>query len=108
MAFPSPLPESWQPVAADRAAGLLRELRLEVVEGHLLYQCAVRAVAACNSCDDALFQHLAAPERYTVVHLTYRGGPEINAQHPTVEFDGSWAAFVAEQRRVDDYLAGPN
>jgi hypothetical protein len=101
-----PLPSGWLPLDAGRAKDLLAELRAEVIPGHLLYQVAVHAVAESDHNDDVLFRHCNDPVRFTVVHLTYCGGPEINAHHPTVELDGSWVDFLTEQQRIDDWLAG--
>ena len=99
-----PLPVGWLEVTATRAANLVRELHLELAPGHLLYQCAVRTVAACGSNDDVLFQHTADLERYTVVHLTYRGKPELDTHYPTIVADGSWAEFLRQQQHISNLL----
>ena len=99
---PSPLPPTYEPVAADRADGLLAELRREAIPGHLLHNCPVRVVAECTWNDDVLFQHLADPGRFTVAHLTYLGRPEIDSHHPTIGFDGTWMEFVEAEQRFED------
>ncbi|WP_052733000.1 hypothetical protein [Hymenobacter terrenus] len=100
------LPAYWARPSPSSARGLLAELQREVIAGHLLFGVPVRAVAISTGNDDVLFQHVNDPVRFTVVHLTFRGGPEIDAHHPTVGFDGSYAEFLAEQKRIDDWLAG--
>jgi len=54
--------------------------------------------------DDVLFRHRDDPDRFTVVHLSWLGRTEINAQHPTVEFDGSFSEFLADEARITAFL----
>ena len=99
-----PLPAAWEAVSGTEAAGLVAELQSEAIPGHPLFGVPVRAVAAATGNDDVLFRHQDEPDRFTVAHLTWRQGPEIDARHPTVEFAGTWAQFVAEQQRIEDWL----
>ena len=55
---------------------------------------------AVNATDDVLFRHTDEPERFTVIHLSWLGRTEINSKHPTVEFDGTFAEFLAEEKRL--------
>jgi len=41
---------------------------------------------------------------FTVIHLSWLGSTEINAQHPTVAFDGSFPEFLAEDERITAFL----
>ena len=54
--------------------------------------------------DDVLFRHRDDPDRFTVIHLSWLGRTEINAQHPTVEFDGSFQEFVAWEESILEFL----
>ncbi|MCL2310164.1 MAG: hypothetical protein FWC42_07825 [Proteobacteria bacterium] len=93
------LPEGWfYPEDAATAAHLHAELLLELTAGHLLFGCVVKPFAYRHGSDDVLFQHQSSP-RFTVVHLTWIGKPEIDAKHPTVEYDGTFEGFVAEEER---------
>jgi hypothetical protein len=59
----------------------------------------VTTFAASDGTDDTLFRHRDAPKRFTVIHLTWLGRTEINAEHPTVEFDSTYAEFLDNQER---------
>jgi len=48
--------------------------------------------------DDVLFRRLDEPDRFTVIHLTWIRKQEINAQHPSVCFDGTFEQFVAREQ----------
>jgi hypothetical protein len=96
-----PLPEGWfYPEDAAIAASLQAELQRELPPGHLLYGRQVEVFAYRHGSDDVLFRHRDQPERFTAIHLTWIRKQEINAQHPTVEFDGSLEGFVTEERRL--------
>lgn len=77
------------------------ELQRELAPGHLLYGVRVQIFATRDGTDDVLFQHLDQPERFTVVHLTWRGRTEISSHYPAVLFDGTLADFLASE---EDYL----
>ncbi len=95
------LPEGWfYPEDSAIAASLLAELQRELPPGHLLFGRAVEAFAYRHGSDDVLFRHRDQLERFTTIHLSWIRKQEINAQHPTVEFDGTFAGFVAEEQRV--------
>lgn len=95
------LPLGWEYPDREYAAWLLAELQIELPPGHRLFGCRVETVAACCD-DDTLFRHLDEPDRFTVVHLTLRGGQEIDG-HPTITFEGTFSDFLARewQRRFD-------
>lgn len=93
------LPEGWEYPDAEAGAGLHDELQRELPHGHLLYGVAVETFAAAIGNDDVLFRHMNQQDRFTVIHLTWIGKTEINAQHPAVEFDGTYAEFLEDQER---------
>jgi ribosomal protein S18 acetylase RimI-like enzyme len=89
------LPGGWfYPENSDVATSLLVELHREMPPGHLLYKHSVEVVAYRKGSDDVLFRHHNEPERYTIVHLSWIRKQEIDTQHPTVEFDGSFEEFI--------------
>lgn len=95
------LPESWfYPEDSDIGANLHTELQRELPRGHLLYDRAVDVFAYRRGSDDVLFRHQDQRSRFTVIHLSWLGKEELNAQHPTVEFDGTFEEFVAEEERL--------
>ncbi len=89
------LPEGWQRPDATVAQSLEAELQRELPQGHLLFGAPVEAFGHSPGSDDVLFRHRGKPDRSTFAHLTWVGHTEMNAQHPTVEFDGSFAEFLA-------------
>jgi hypothetical protein len=95
-----PLPLGWEYPDSDWAASLDAELQRELPPGHPLYGCRVEVFAAREGDDDTLLRHLDDPGRFTVVHLTWLGREEINAQHPWVEFDGTLAEFLDREHRI--------
>ena len=110
-AGPVPLPLGWEYLEPGCAASLLAELHRELPPGHPLYGRRVEVFAARVGDDDTLFRHLDEPGRFTVVHLTWLGREEINAEHPWVEFDGTLGAFLDREHRIVAGLgrdAGPD
>ena len=99
--FHPSLPAGWFYPDAEEARRLLAELQRELPPGHLLDGVPVDVFAwRQGATDDVLFRHCDMPERFTVVHLSWLGRSEVDAQHPTVEFDGSFAEFLAEEERL--------
>lgn len=99
--FRPALPEGWFYPDLATAQGLYAELQQELPPGHLLYGRAVETFAwREGATDDVLFRHLDEPKRFTVIHLSWRGHTEINAQYPTVEFDGTFEEFSAMEERL--------
>ncbi|MBI1760186.1 MAG: hypothetical protein HYR56_02010 [Acidobacteria bacterium] len=95
------LPEGWFYPDLATAQGLYAELQQELPRGHLLYGRAVETFAwRAGATDDVLFRHLDEPTRFTVIHLSWRGRTEINAQYPPVEFDGMFDEFSATEERL--------
>ncbi len=95
------LPVGWfHPEDAATTSSLEDELRRELPPGHLLFGRAVDIVAHRHGTDDILVRHRDRPQRFTVVHLSWIGKQEIDARHPTVEFDGTLEGFLAEEKRL--------
>lgn len=99
--------DAWLPLSAGRATQLLAELHRETVAGHRLHGVALKALAVASANDDVLFQHSENPERFSVVHLTWKQGPEPNPMWPAIEFDGTWPELVADQQRFLGWLNRP-
>jgi hypothetical protein len=95
---PAPPPPGWEYPDSDEAESLAAEFRRELPPGHRLYGRRVELVAARVGTDDVLFRHPDEPGRLTVIHLTWLGREEIDADHPWVEFDGDAAGFWAWER----------
>src|SRR6266446_991775 len=89
----------WHFPDAAIAQSLHAELQREIPPGHLLYGRAVEAVAYRQDQDDVLFRHQDESDRFTVVHLTWIRKREINAEHPSVCFDGTSAEFFTAEER---------
>lgn len=103
---PNPInsPLGWYYPDADETNSLHAELMRELPPGHLLEGLPVEVFMVAEGNDDVLFRHVNDPERFTIVHLTWIGHTEINADHPTVAFDGSYEDFLSRERRIFDYL----
>ena len=91
------LPEGWYFPTEGEARGLHAELERELQPGHLLFGRSVDPFAYRRDCDDVLFRHREQPERFTVIHLTWIRKREINAEHPSVCFDGTFDGFLAAE-----------
>ena len=98
------LPKGWFCPDTDETHSLHAELQRELPSGHILYGVPVITFATRRGIDDVLFRHRDEPDRFTVVHLSWLGRTEINARHPTVEFDGSFSEFLAEEDRITAFL----
>jgi hypothetical protein len=94
------LPLGWEYLVPDEAVGRLIELKRELPPGHLLFGIPVETFASRIGDDDTLFRSLGEPDRFTLVHLTWLGREEINSQHPSVDFDGTLAEFLAREQRI--------
>ena len=57
----------------SHAQSFVAELQRELSPEHPLFGQRFIAVARRFDCDDALFRIEGAPERFAVVHLTWRG-----------------------------------
>jgi len=91
------LPSGWYYPTEGEAERLHAELQRELPPGHLLFGRAVETFAYRRDQDDVLFRHRDNPERFTVIHLSWIRKREINAQHPSVCFDGAFEKFFVEE-----------
>jgi hypothetical protein len=82
------------------AQSLHAELQRELPPGHLLYGRAVEIVAFREDQDDVLCRHLDEPDRFSVIHLSWVRKREINAEYPSVCFDGKFMEFFGEEERT--------
>ena len=95
------LPQGWSYPDHDTALNLHAELLRELPPGHVLTGREVETFAwREGATDDVLFRHTDEPDRFTVIHLSWLGRTEINAEYPAVEFDGTFAEFLAEEKRL--------
>lgn len=75
-------------VPTEEEARLLHEeLQKELREGHPLYEKSVKVVAING--DDILCQHLDEEDRFTSVHLTWKGAQE-RPKFPWVNATGTF------------------
>jgi hypothetical protein len=92
------LPEGWRFLSPEEREFIQREYELELPavnpQVHPLAGIPVRVIADCEGNDDVLVRHLFDPTLFSVVHLTWRSAQEV-ANHPTLEFAGSFAEFLA-------------
>jgi hypothetical protein len=92
---PRALPEGWVRTSGKRADTFVDELQRELLRGHVLFAVNVEACAdRAGASDDVLFRLLDDPERFAIVHLTWRGRPEVDARWPSVIFEGTFEEFV--------------
>jgi hypothetical protein len=84
----------WQPVT-DSGDGLVRELKKELVSGHVLHGLPVAAVGPRIDCDDVLFATSDPAKRLAVVHLTWSGDAEADPKWPTTVVYKDWQDWIA-------------
>jgi hypothetical protein len=95
------LPQGWFYPDRDTARELRAELLRELPPDHALAGRPVETFAwREGATDDVLFRHTDEPDRFTVIHLSWLGRAEINAEHPAMEFDGTLAEFLAKEKRL--------
>jgi hypothetical protein len=96
--FRPALPVGWFYPDAETARSLHGELQRELPTGHLLAGLTVETFAwREHATDDVLFRHVQEPKRFVIIHLSWLGRTEINAEHPTVEFDGTFEEFLVNE-----------
>lgn len=87
------LPEGWYVSNGEQQQRLQREYELELPSEHPLADIPVRVIAHRDATDDVLLDHLGSG-LVSVAHLTWRMAREL-PNHPSLEFTGSFAAFLA-------------
>ncbi|OXJ28393.1 hypothetical protein CFB82_32830 [Burkholderia sp. HI2714] len=68
-------------------ARIQAELEIEIHPEHPFYRRNLKVIAHALGCDDVICTHVDEPGRYSVLHLTWGGRPEIGTC-PTIDFDG--------------------
>jgi len=94
--------EPWYSIAdePDQVAGMNKELRREVGDGHPLYGLPVRATGCRLDCDDVLFAIDDGTGRFAVVHLTWNQAPE-PLPWPGTSLYASFDMWLVEGMRRD-------
>jgi hypothetical protein len=72
----APLPDGWERIPPEQAAGTHSDFVAEVGSGHPLYGVTVQPLAYLRQSDDILVRVEGDPVRFAVVHLTYDLRPE--------------------------------
>ena len=89
------LPEDWCEFARPQSkcdfdhARVQAELEIELHPAHPFHGCKLKVIAHAIGNDDVLCANPEEPGRYSIIHLTWRGGAEIG-NCPTIDFDGDW------------------
>jgi hypothetical protein len=92
----------WHPLEGGTPDdGMVRELRREICNRHVLHGVPVRPVGRRQDCDDVLFELLDGSGRFAVVHLTYAMHRESDPRWPDTTLFESWQQF--ERRMRDDH-----
>jgi hypothetical protein len=96
--------EPWEAfVSESQRLTFEAELRRELGQRHPLFAArhVLQALAHRGDCDDALFLVGGEPPRLAVVHLTFRGVPELNPAWPSTRLYDTLAAWVEGCMRPD-------
>ena len=99
-----PLPAGYVYPDATESANLHAELLRELPENHALFGVPLETFAACEGNDDTLFRFRGNPTRYVLVHLTWLGRTEIDADHPGVVFIGTFEEFLQREKFIYNTL----
>jgi hypothetical protein len=91
---------------AELAPSFVAELQREVSPAHLLFGLQVTAIARRIDCDDVLFQITSEPERFAVVHLTWTGRPQFNAEQPSTVLFDTISEFSEKRMKQDTHEYG--
>lgn len=84
----------WKETADVVKDKLGEELRKEVAQGHPLYGIRASVVAKRQDRDDVLFALEGHSSGLAVVHLTWKGKPELNPTWPSTTFYSDWQDWV--------------
>lgn len=87
------LPRGWLWSTQDDQQRLLAEYATELPSVHPLANTQVQVIAHREGSDDILVRCPDSQDRVAVVHLTWIGREEM-ANHPTLEYVGSFTGFV--------------
>jgi len=87
------LPQGWFWSSHDDQARLFAEYTRELPSVHPLADVPVQVLAHREGNDDILVRCSDRQDHVAVVHLSWTGREEL-ANHPTLEYSGSFAGFV--------------
>lgn len=94
------LPEGYIYLDAAESARLHAELLRELPPVHPLFGVPLETFAAREGNDDTLFRYRGNPTRFVLVHLTWLGRTEIDADHPGILFTGTFAEWVQREKQL--------
>lgn len=72
----------WEPVSGSSAASLETELARELSSGHTLFGIKATVLGKRADNDDVLLSLVKGPSLFAVVHLTWKGQPEVDTRFP--------------------------
>ncbi|WP_133117940.1 hypothetical protein [Burkholderia ubonensis] len=104
------LPEDWCEFAHPHSecdvdhTRVQAELDIEIHPDHPFHGRALTVLAHAKGNDDVLCAHNDEPGRYSFIHLTWSGRPELG-NCPTIDFDGDWNGVLGYFGYVDQVLA---
>ncbi|MGB4812821.1 MAG: hypothetical protein WBP13_10150 [Methylophilaceae bacterium] len=87
------LPQGWFWSNDDDQMLLFAEYAAELPPIHPLVDIKIQVIAHREGTDDILVCYVEQPDHVAVVHLSWSGREEI-ANHPTVEYIGTYAGFI--------------
>jgi hypothetical protein len=99
--------EPWTPIErSEERAALQVELQVELCATHPLFGLSTRALARRHDQDDVLFE--LDDGRVAEVHLTWRGGPEIDPRWPRTTIYASVANWAESEMQIhhQDFESG--
>ena len=95
-----PLPAGYFYPDSREAAQLHAELLRELPPDHPLFGVPLETFAARDGNDDALFCYRGNLKRFVLLHLTWLGRTEINAEHPAILFAGTFEEFLQREKEL--------
>lgn len=103
------LPDDWCEFAHPDSkcdcdhARIQAELEVELHPYHPFYGRKLRVIAHATGTDDVLCTHSDESGRYSIIHLTWGGRPELGTC-PTIDFDGDWSGVCRYFGYIADVL----
>ena len=96
----APLPAGYFYPDATESANFHAELLRELPDEHALFGVPLETFAAREGNDDTLFRFRGNPRRFALVHLTWLGRTEIDADHPSLLFAGTFEEFLQREKEL--------
>ncbi|MFD0694964.1 hypothetical protein ACFQZT_12730 [Paenibacillus sp. GCM10027628] len=91
----------WRLVHEDEKAGLVKELRKELNDDHVLKNVFVRAIARSDASDDVLFELEGDEYTFAQVHLTWSGKQE-QLKYPKTKIYNNIDEWLAATKPIID------